>query len=264
MVCLLAVVGKMGGQSFADQNESSELSPVEKAELRGMLDSDLPDLSRPRIRGALGHEQEHWRNPASVQVIRSDDLRLNGHLLSVDAFLIHLVNFTRWEGRHLPEKGKAPKIILAGNESRSFVDSLQLLIRENALKIEGQLVELRHFDNSKKAEAREIIKQGCQLVYVLPNASFTPKEINELSESAVVFGEGRAFVTEKGGDVSFLSVRNRVKLVVSEKYFRRNSPKLSSKLVSLKSVVEIIPSVGPQGPIGRKGPDNDPRPPPSK
>ena len=47
---------------------------------------------------------------------------------------------------------------------------------------------------------------------------------------------------EEQGDVAFISSRNRVKLVVSEKYFKRTSPKLSSKLVNLKSVVEIIPS----------------------
>jgi len=181
-------------------------------------------------------------------------------------YLTHLVNFTRWEERHLPKGTTAPKIIVVGNESRGFVDSLKFLIRQNALKIEGQLVEFKHFDNSKKDEAREMLKHGCQLVYVLPGSSFTPQEINELSESAVVFGEGRNFVTEKGGDVSFVTVRNRVKLVVSEKYFRRTSPKLSSKLVNLKSVVEIIPSGGPQGPIGRKGEDTAaPRlpPPPS-
>ena len=170
-------------------------------------------------------------------------------------YLTHLVNFTRWEKRHLPAEGESPKIIVVGNESRGFVDSLEFLIRQNALRIEGQLVEFKHFDNSKKDEAREMLKQGCQLVYILPGSSFTPQEINDLTESAVVFGEGRGFVTDKGGDVSFVTVRNRVKLVVSEKYFRRTSPNLSSKLVNLKSVVEIIPSSGPQGSIGHRGPN---------
>ena len=173
-------------------------------------------------------------------------------------YLSHLVNFTRWEKRHLPEENEAPKIIVVGNESRGFVDSLQFLIRQNALRIEGELVEFYHFDNSREAEAKEMIKKGCQLVYVLPNSSFTPREINELTESAVVFGEVSEFVTEKGGDVSFVTVRNRVKLVVSEKYFRRTSPKLSSKLVNLKSVVEIIPSDGPTGPTGHRGPKSPP------
>jgi hypothetical protein len=170
-------------------------------------------------------------------------------------YLTHLVNFTRWEQRHLPADNEAPKIIVVGNESRGFVDSLEFLIRQNALKIQGKSVEFHHFDNSRRPEALEMIKKGCQLVFVLPDSSFTPREINRLTKSAVVFGEGRDFVTEQGGDVSFLSVRNRVKLVVSEKYFRRTSPKLSSKLVNLKSVVEIIPSTGPSGPIGHEGPN---------
>jgi len=170
-------------------------------------------------------------------------------------YLTHLVNFTRWEKRHLPAEGESPKIIVVGNESRGFVDSLEFLIRQNALKIEGKLVKFEYFDNSRQAQAREALRKGCQLVYVLTNSSFTPEEINNLSDSAVVFGEGQEFVTDKGGDVSFVTVRNRVKLVVSEKYFRRTSPKLSSKLVNLKSVVEIIPSNGPKGSIGHRGPN---------
>jgi len=86
LVCSLAFVGKAGGQAVADQNASSGLSPFEKAELRRLLDLDLRDLSRTPIRGVLGYEQEHWRNPASVHVIRPDDLRLNGHVLTVDSF----------------------------------------------------------------------------------------------------------------------------------------------------------------------------------
>lgn len=169
-------------------------------------------------------------------------------------YLSHLVNFTRWDKRHLPAENEAPKIVVVGNESRGFVDSLEFLIKQNALRIEGELVEFHYFDNARKDEAREMLSnKAAQLVYVLPNSSFTPREINDSTESAVVFGEGREFVTEKGGDVSFVTARNRVKLVVSEKYFRRTSPKLSSKLVNLKSVVEIIPEGGTNGPPGRKG-----------
>ena len=86
LVFLLAFLGKASGQPVADQNSSTGLSPFEKAELRRLLDLDLRDLSRTPIRGVLGYEQEHWRNPASVHVLRPDDLRLNGHLLTVDAF----------------------------------------------------------------------------------------------------------------------------------------------------------------------------------
>ena len=199
----------------------------------------------------LGANELHAQSPKA-----SEEERRTARVQAT--YLTHLVNFTRWEKRHLPEEKEAPKIIVVGNESKGFVDSLEFLIRQNALKIEGQSVEFYHFDNSKKAAAREMIKQGCQLVYVLPNSSFTPGEINELTDNAVVFGEGREFVTEKGGDVSFVTARNRVKLVVSEKYFRRTSPKLSSKLVNLKSVVEIIPSDGPKGPKGHRGANSSP------
>lgn len=84
--CLFVFLGKASGQVVGDQNASSGLSPFEKAELRRLLDLDLRDLSRTPIRGVLGYEQEHWRNPASVHVIRPDDISLNGHVLTVDSF----------------------------------------------------------------------------------------------------------------------------------------------------------------------------------
>ena len=73
------------GQAVGETN-SSELSPFEKAELRRLLDLDFLDLSRTPIRGVLGYEQEHWKNPASVHVIRPEDISLNGHVLTVDSF----------------------------------------------------------------------------------------------------------------------------------------------------------------------------------
>ena len=71
---------------FTGETNSSGLSPFEKAELRRLLDLDFLDLSRTPIRGVLGYEQEHWKNPASVHVIRPEDISLNGHVLTVDSF----------------------------------------------------------------------------------------------------------------------------------------------------------------------------------
>ncbi len=81
----------LGGLSFGQEKlvpaepEEGALTPFEKAELRRLLNLDVRDLSRQPLRGVLGYEQEYWRNPASVHVIRPDDLRLNGHLLTVEA-----------------------------------------------------------------------------------------------------------------------------------------------------------------------------------
>jgi iron complex outermembrane receptor protein len=81
----IAFANSLFGQVVGDSN-STELSPFEKAELRRLLELDFLDLSRMPIRSVLGYEQEHWRNPASVHVIRSDDISRNGHVLTVDAF----------------------------------------------------------------------------------------------------------------------------------------------------------------------------------
>jgi hypothetical protein len=69
--CVFA--NSLQGQSAGETN-SSGLSPFEKAELRRLLDLDFLDLSRTPIRGVLGYEQEHWKNPASVHVIRPEDI----------------------------------------------------------------------------------------------------------------------------------------------------------------------------------------------
>ena len=72
--------------NFALADEHAGLSPFEKAELKRLLELDFRDLGRVPIRSVLGYEQEHWRNPASVHVIRPDDISLNGHVLMVDSF----------------------------------------------------------------------------------------------------------------------------------------------------------------------------------
>ena len=157
-------------------------------------------------------------------------------------YLAHLVRFTHWDQNHLPAGNDAPQIVIVGDDDGGFVESLEFLLGQGGLKIEGKQAKLIYFDRSREAEARAMIRECCQLVYVLPSSSLTVREINTLTEKAVVFGSGKEFVTKEQGDVAFISSRNRVKLVVSEKYFKRTSPKLSSKLVNLKSVVEIIPN----------------------
>ena len=66
--------------------EDDELSPFEKAELRRLLELDFSDLSKIPIRSVLGYEQEHWKNPASVHLIRpEDDITDFGFANSVEA-----------------------------------------------------------------------------------------------------------------------------------------------------------------------------------
>ena len=73
------------GRASSDSNSSTSLSSFEKAELRRLLDLGISGLSQVPVQGVLGFEQEYWRNPASVHVIRPEDITLNGYLNSVEA-----------------------------------------------------------------------------------------------------------------------------------------------------------------------------------
>ena len=73
------------GNVYSESNSSNGLTPFEKADLRRLLELDVSSLSQIPINGVLGFEQEYWRNPASVHVIRPEDITLNGYLNSVEA-----------------------------------------------------------------------------------------------------------------------------------------------------------------------------------
>ncbi len=68
------------------ERNDDALTPFEKSELRRLFGLDLRELARRPVHGVLGYEQEYWRNPASVHVLRPDDVSLNGHVLTVEAF----------------------------------------------------------------------------------------------------------------------------------------------------------------------------------
>jgi iron complex outermembrane receptor protein len=65
---------------------TEELSSFEKRELSRLLEMDWNELANQPVSGVLGYDQEHWRNPASIAVIRPDDVFDGGHLQLVDSF----------------------------------------------------------------------------------------------------------------------------------------------------------------------------------
>ena len=67
------------------------------------------------------------------------------------------------------------------------------------------------------------MSKGCQVVFLMPGSTIKVQEVRKLSPSAVIFGFGRVFVTVRGGDVGFVSARNRVKLILSDAYFKNLS-----------------------------------------
>ena len=54
--------------------------------------------------------------------------------------------------------------------------------------------------------------------------AYAPSEIGKISPSAVLFGFGPDFVTKAGGDVSFISSQNRVRLLLTKLIFAELLP----------------------------------------
>ena len=79
MICLAVIVCSFPANA-------DELSSFEKRELSRLLKMDWTELANQPISGVLGYDQEHWRNPASIAVIRPDDVFDGGHLQLVDSF----------------------------------------------------------------------------------------------------------------------------------------------------------------------------------
>ena len=64
---------------------ADELTNFEKAELKRLLELDLDKLAEQPVQGVLGYDQEYWRNPASVHIIRPEDITEHGFANSVEA-----------------------------------------------------------------------------------------------------------------------------------------------------------------------------------
>ena len=79
-------------------------------------------------------------------------------------YLIHLINFTRWSEAHSPE-GKAPEILVLGDETNGLVASLRYLIAESKVKIGGSRANFLHFTNGKvnrpEGSWNRVLKLSC-------------------------------------------------------------------------------------------------------
>ncbi len=72
--------------AFADdRNVSNGLNAFEKADLRRLIGLDFRTLGNTAIQGVLGYDQEFWMNPASVHVIKPQDVTHFGYANSVEA-----------------------------------------------------------------------------------------------------------------------------------------------------------------------------------
>lgn len=156
-------------------------------------------------------------------------------------YLTHLINLTQWEKDHLPTPSQSAKVVILGEKENGFTESLDFLLEQSGITIEGKKIEILHFRNGDKIKANAALENKPQIVFFLSSSDYDPKKIRELTKHSLLVGNERKFVTELKGDIAFNYSRNRVRLVISKKALMRRSPKLNSQISRLRSVVEIIP-----------------------
>ncbi|MDC3335943.1 YfiR family protein [Opitutales bacterium] len=158
-------------------------------------------------------------------------------------YLTHLIKFTNWEQSDLPSKAESAKIIMLGEDKNGIVESFRFLASQTKMKIDGRGLEIIHLKNNLNSEAKLMLSLKPQVVFFLPESNFAVGEVKKLTPQSLLIGNGREFVVESGGDISFTSSKNRIRLVISKQAFLRKSPKLSSSISTLRNVVEIVPQI---------------------
>ena len=156
-------------------------------------------------------------------------------------YLNHLINFTQWDKADLPVGGKTAKILILGNEDYGLIESFRFLSEQSQLQIGGSEVSIIQFKNSEKKSAKLALESNPQVIIVLSSATYNLDEIKKTTPTSLYIGNYKSFVTEEKGDIAFYLQKNRVRLIIDKVTFKRNSPKLSSQISTLRNVVEVTP-----------------------
>ena len=154
-------------------------------------------------------------------------------------YVIRLVNFIRWETNETIQK-EPFKIVVLGDEDNGFVESLRFLGAQSQISSNDHPIEVFHFPNSESQAAISMIEKGSQFIYFTKDSELELEDISPIRMTALLISEGRKFVSEQKGCIAFEQSRNRIKMIVNEKCFRRRFLKLSPVLSSLRSVVEVV------------------------
>ena len=177
----------------------------------------------------------------SAQNKASEQDRRNARVQAT--YITRLVKFIRWDGNSSKED-ESFKIVILGNENLGFVNSLDFLVEQSNLSVEGNAVEVVHFPNSKFEQALKFISNGVHFIYFTNDCKYSLNDVLPVRNGALFIAEGRDFVVSKKGCIAFERSRNRIKLVVNETCFRRKFAKVNPVLTSLKSVVEVVKPKG--------------------
>ena len=120
------------------------------------------------------------------------------------------------------------------------MESLRFLVAQSQISSNNYSIEVFHFPNSESQAAIGKIEEGSQFIYFTKYSELELEDISPIRMTALLISEGRKFVSEQKGFIAFEQSRNRIKMIVNEKCFRRRFLKLSPVLSSLRSVVEVV------------------------
>ena len=80
-------------------------------------------------------------------------------------YLTHLINLTQWDKAHLPKPSQSAKVVILGDKENGFTESLEFLLEESGITIEGNKIDILHFANDDKANAIEALSNKPQIVF---------------------------------------------------------------------------------------------------
>lgn len=174
---------------------------------------------------------------ANATVSGAEEDRKNARVQA--SYMTKLVKFIRWD-ENSSEEQKNFKIVVVGDENTGFVSSLSFLVEQSNLSSDTQFIEVFHYPNSKSEEAINFITKGTNFVYFTKNSILRVVDVTPYRNGALLISQGREFVELERGCMAFEKTKNRIKLIINEKCFKKKFANVNPALISMKSVVEVV------------------------
>lgn len=178
-------------------------------------------------------------HPALVDSAIGLEKRKIGRVQAV--YLTHLIDFTNWAVRDLPNSGKPARVLFLGHDQNGVADAFDFLVSEGLVTIGGRKVEVVHRKDVSESFIKNELTDPAQVVFFLEKVNLSNEQIQKLKSKSLIIGLGRESVVKGTTDIAFVFSKNRIRLAVSKQAFVRKSPGLSSRISILRNVVEIIP-----------------------
>jgi len=147
------------------------------------------------------------------------------------AFLYNFAKFAEWPADSIAQG--AP--LIACTNDTAVADSLERLLKGH--DVNGRTLEVR------RISADSVQLRGCHMVYVWNvNAAQSRRLVDALSGAAVLTVSDFSRFAALGGIVQFVDENGRLRFAINIAAMRRQRLQLSSKLLSLASIVEDDPN----------------------